>query len=171
MVQFGRAEDALELLDQQFRQTPRDVELLATLGEVALAVGDLDRAQKAYRVLAMLQLDDSSPITKAQAFVKLAEISLGVGDQRKARVFAEKARQADPALAEVPELLARIEGKDEGKDEGSGAAGSPDPPGVGGGGAPSFSDHPRRKKDSDFGVILALIAIVALVILGLVLLF
>ena len=151
------------MLDAQFRKTPGDVEVLATLGDVALVVGDLQRAQKMYRALLLQKLDESAPISKAQVFAKLAEVTLGLGEPRKARNLAERALQADPALADLPQLLARIAAR------GGGEAENPASAVAGDEGAWRLASDSERKKVADFGVILALVAIVALATLSLML--
>lgn len=151
------------MLEEQLHKTPGDVEVLATLGDVALVIGDLQRAQKVYRALLLQKLDESAPISKAQVFAKLAEITLALGDPRKARNLAERALEADPKIADLPQLLARIEAR------GGGAVGIFASPGAGDGGASRLTDDSDRKKGTDVGVIFALVAIVALVTLGLIL--
>jgi hypothetical protein len=45
--------------------------VLSLLGETALKVGDLKKAQQMYRALLLQKLDDGGPIKKALVFVRL----------------------------------------------------------------------------------------------------
>jgi tetratricopeptide (TPR) repeat protein len=102
----GNGQRALEELDKAFRIEPGNVAVLALLGEVALNVGDLKKAQQMYRALLLQKLDDGGPIKKALVFVRLGDIHDKLGERPKAVQMYERALQTDPTLAEAKSKLA-----------------------------------------------------------------
>jgi tetratricopeptide (TPR) repeat protein len=92
---------ALEELDKAFRIEPGNVGVLSLLGEVALKVGDLKKAQQMYRALLLQKLDEGGPIKKALVFVRLGDIHARLGEKPKAVQMYERALQTDTALEEA----------------------------------------------------------------------
>jgi tetratricopeptide (TPR) repeat protein len=97
---------ALEELDKAFRIEPGNVGVLSLLGEVALKVGDLKKAQQMYRALLLQKLDEGGPIKKAIVFVRLGDIHSRLGEKPKAVQMYERALQTDAALDEARTKLA-----------------------------------------------------------------
>jgi tetratricopeptide (TPR) repeat protein len=97
---------ALEELDKAFRIEPGNVGVLSLLGEVALKVGDLKKAQQMYRALLLQKLDEGGPIKKAIVFVRLGDIHQRLGEKPKAVQMYERALQTDAALDEARTKLA-----------------------------------------------------------------
>ncbi len=97
---------ALEELDKAFRIEPGNVGVLSLLGEVALKVGDLKKAQQMYRALLLQKLDEGGPIKKAIVFVRLGDIHQKLGEKPKAVQMYERALQTDAALDEARTKLA-----------------------------------------------------------------
>jgi tetratricopeptide (TPR) repeat protein len=79
--------------------------VLSLLGEVALKVGDLKKAQQMYRALLLQKLEDSGPIKKALVFVRLGDIHEKLGEKPKAVQMYERALQTDAGLEEARQKL------------------------------------------------------------------
>jgi tetratricopeptide (TPR) repeat protein len=101
----GEGQRALEELDKAFRIEPGNVSVLALLGEVALNVGDLKKAQQMYRALLLQKLDDAGPIKKGLVFVRLGDIHDKLGEKPKAVQMYERALQTDASLDEAKSKL------------------------------------------------------------------
>lgn len=117
----GDREKALEELDIAFKIDPGSVEVLKDLGVLSLDLSAaaeeakqkdayLDRAQKTFRALLLQRLDDSSPITKAEVFYYLGEISHRQGDKKKAIQMLERALDNDKTLTKAQTLLSELKG-------------------------------------------------------------
>jgi tetratricopeptide (TPR) repeat protein len=106
----GEGQRALDELDKAFRIEPGNISVLALLGEVALNVGDLKKAQQMYRALLLQKLEDSGPIKKAMVFVRLGDIHDKLGEKPKAVQMYERALQTDAALDEAKTKLAALKG-------------------------------------------------------------
>lgn len=115
----GEKEKALEQLDTAFKIDPGSIAVLRDLGVLALELAsasedakakdaNLDRAQKTFRALLLQKLDDSSPISKAEVFYYLAEISHRQGDDKKALQMLERSLDANKDLALAKDLLAKL---------------------------------------------------------------
>jgi tetratricopeptide (TPR) repeat protein len=96
---------ALEELEKAFRIEPGNILVLTQLGDVALAAGDMKKAQQMFRALLLQRLDESSPISKAQVFLRLGQIHERLGEGPKARQMYERAVQTDPNFDEAKRAL------------------------------------------------------------------
>ena len=94
----GETQHALEELDKAFRIEPGNVTVLKMLGEVAIRAGDAKKAQQMFRALLLQKLDDRSPITKAEVFLRLGEVHELLGEKDKAVQMVERAVQTDDKL-------------------------------------------------------------------------
>jgi tetratricopeptide (TPR) repeat protein len=103
-------EKALAELDAAFKIDPGSIATLRDLGTLTLEMGDLDRAQKTFRALLLQKLDASSPISKAEVFYYLGEISHRQNDKSKAIQMLERAIENDAALEKAKTLLAQLKG-------------------------------------------------------------
>lgn len=101
---------ALAELDAAFKIDPGSIATLRELGSLTLEMGDLDRAQKTFRALLLQKLDASSPITKAEVFYFLGEISHRQNDKPKAIQMLERAIENDATLEKAKTLLAQLKG-------------------------------------------------------------
>jgi tetratricopeptide (TPR) repeat protein len=99
---------ALTELDAAFKIDPGSVATLRDLGLLTLEMGELDRAQKAFRALLLQKLEPPAPITKAEVFFRLGEISHKQGDKPKAVQMLERAVENDSGLTAAKELLAQL---------------------------------------------------------------
>jgi tetratricopeptide (TPR) repeat protein len=104
----GNGQRALDELDKAFRIEPGNVAVLALLGEVALNVGDLKKAQQMYRALLLQKLDEGGPIRKGLVFVRLGDIHDRLGEKPKAVQMYERALQTDATLDEAKTKLAAL---------------------------------------------------------------
>ena len=104
----GDKEKGLAELDQAFRITPGNLAILVDLGRLALDMEDLDRAQKTFRALLLQRLDDNAPITKAEVFFYLGDISHRQGETKKAIQMLERSLEHDAAFEKAKELLEQI---------------------------------------------------------------
>lgn len=96
---------ALEELEKAFRIEPGNIHVLTQLGEVALAAGDMKKAQQMFRALLLQRLDEGAPISKAQVFLRLGQIHEKLGEGPKARQMYERAVQTDPNFEEAKRAL------------------------------------------------------------------
>jgi tetratricopeptide (TPR) repeat protein len=104
----GEGQRALEELDRAFRIEPGNISVLALLGEVALNVGDLKKAQQMYRALLLQKLEDAGPIKKAMVFVRLGDIHDKLGEKPKAIQMYERALQTEAGLDEAKTKLSAL---------------------------------------------------------------
>jgi golgin subfamily B member 1 len=111
----GDKEKALAELDVAFKIDPGSISVLRDLGVLSLELAGtdpkdphIDRAQKTFRALLLQKLDDKSPLSKAEVFYYLAEISHRQGDDKKALQMLERALDNDKQLAPALELMARL---------------------------------------------------------------
>jgi tetratricopeptide (TPR) repeat protein len=101
----GNGQRALEELDKAFRIEPGNIAVLAALGQVALDVGDMKKAQQMYRALLLQKLDEGGPIKKALVFVRLGDIHEKLAERPKAIQMYERALQTDATLEEAKTKL------------------------------------------------------------------
>lgn len=104
----NEAEKALGELDKAFRIEPGNVHVLAQLGDTALSVKDMKKAQQMFRALLLQRLDESSPISKAQVFCRLGQVHKELGETVKAKQMFERALQTDKDLVEAQQGLAGL---------------------------------------------------------------
>jgi golgin subfamily B member 1 len=104
----GDKDRAIQELDHAFKIDPGSVPILRDLGTLALEMGDLERAQKTFRGLLLQRLEAGAPITKAEVFYYLGEISHRQGDKPKAIQMLERAIENDANLTKAKELLAEL---------------------------------------------------------------
>ena len=104
----GESSKALEELDKAFRIEPGNVGVLKKLGEVAMEVEDYKKAQQMFRALLLQRLDSSSPITKAEVFMRLGQVHAKLDEKPKAIQMLERAVQSDANLDEAKNLLAEL---------------------------------------------------------------
>jgi tetratricopeptide (TPR) repeat protein len=106
----GEVPRALEELDKAFRIEPGNVQVLTLLGDVALQVGDLKKAQQMYRALLLQKLDENaSPIKKSMVFFRLGQIHEKLDEKPKAVQMYERAVQTD-GLEEARARLSELKG-------------------------------------------------------------
>jgi tetratricopeptide (TPR) repeat protein len=109
-LSLGESGKALEELDKAFRIEPGNVGVLKKLGEVAIEVEDYKKAQQMFRALLLQRLDDKSPITKAEVFMRLGQVHAKLDEKPKAIQMLERAVQSDSSLEEAKNLLAELKG-------------------------------------------------------------
>ncbi len=107
---LGDLDKALQELDAAYRVDLTNVGVLADLGLLALTRGDLDRAQKTFRGLLLQKLDKDAPITKADVYFYLGDISHQQGDKAKAISMLERAVAEQNQHAKARALLATLKG-------------------------------------------------------------
>lgn len=83
--------------------------VVAELGQAALEVGDLHRAQQMFRSLLLMRVITRDPATRADVFYHLGLIHHREGDDRKAATMLERAVALDPEHQGARELLAEAE--------------------------------------------------------------
>lgn len=107
-VADGNKERGIAELDQAFRINPGNLAILVDLGLLAIDMNDLDRAQKTFRALLLQRLDEKAPITKAEVFYHLGDVSRRQGDPKKAIQMLERAVESDPKSNKAQEMLAEL---------------------------------------------------------------
>lgn len=88
---LGDLDRAVQELDAAYRVDLTNVAVLADLGLLALQRGDLERAQTTFRRLLLQKLDKDAPISKADVYFYLGDISHQQGDKAKAISMLERA--------------------------------------------------------------------------------
>ncbi|MEN9580662.1 MAG: hypothetical protein RJA70_3671, partial [Pseudomonadota bacterium] len=104
----GQITRAIEELDKAFRIEPGNVHVLYALGQMALDVADLQRAQQMFRTLLLQKLEADSPVTRAEVFYYLGLVHHRLGENPKAVQMLERALQTDSELQVAQKLLAGI---------------------------------------------------------------
>jgi len=104
----GDADRALSELDAAYKVDLTNVGVLADLGLLAFEQGDLDRAQKTFRGLLLQKLERDAPITKADVYYYLGDISRQQGDRPKAISMLERAIAEQSSHANARTLLASL---------------------------------------------------------------
>ncbi|MEZ4314782.1 MAG: tetratricopeptide repeat protein [Polyangiaceae bacterium] len=120
LIASGDKDRALTELDDAFKVDPGSISILRELGVLALELSEaaegkaqtalIDRAQKTFRALLLQKLDDSSPISKAEVFYYLAEISHRQKDDKKAIQMLERSLDNDKNLEKAKDLMAQLKG-------------------------------------------------------------
>ncbi len=80
--------------------------IAAELAQLAMQLGNHDTALNALRVVTLNKTD--GPMSRAMAFLLQARIAHERGEERRALLWARKARSEDPALTEAEEFLRQI---------------------------------------------------------------
>jgi tetratricopeptide (TPR) repeat protein len=117
----GDDESALKELESARKMDPGSVTILHQLGTLLLRLADeatdetkrkghVKDAGNAFRALLLQRLDADAPVTKADVFYHLAEVSKREGDKRKAIQMAERALSNDKELTKARELVAELKG-------------------------------------------------------------
>ncbi len=112
-------EKALAELDVAFKIDPGSIAVLRDLGVLALELADatedpkgksdyVDRASKTFLALLLQKLDATSPISKAEVFYYLGDVSHRQGDDKKAVQMLERALDNDKNLERARELLGKL---------------------------------------------------------------
>ncbi len=113
----GDRQKALAELDTAFKIDPGSISVLRDLGVLALELADadpeqkdayVDRAGKTFKALLLQRLDDGAPITKAEVFYYLGDVSHRQGDDKKAVQMLERALDNDKGFERAKELLAKL---------------------------------------------------------------
>ena len=107
---MGENQRAVEELDKTFRIEPGNVHVLKKLGQLALEMDDLKKAQQMFRALLLQRLDERSPISKAEVFMGLGEVHRRLGEKAKAVQMYERALQQDATLEQAKLRLAELKG-------------------------------------------------------------
>ena len=97
----------LAQLDEAVKKNAADHESRAQLAMLQLEMGDLDRAQKNFRVLLLHALSGTS-ISRADCFYKLAVIADKRGERDKAIAMAKSALELDAEHAGARTLIALL---------------------------------------------------------------
>ena len=102
------------------KMDPGSVSVLGALGQLSIRMSDeadgedgevhLKRAGNNFRSLLLQRLDDDSPISKAEVFYYLAEVSIREGDNKKAKQMLERALSNDRTLEQAQALLDELQG-------------------------------------------------------------
>lgn len=102
----GDAKEQLRWLNQALDSHRKSGDIAAELADAATAASDLETAMKALRAITMM--DDPAPLSRAEAFLRQAQIAADRGDHRRAQHWARKAKSLDEGLVEADALLARL---------------------------------------------------------------
>jgi tetratricopeptide (TPR) repeat protein len=104
----GNREKALDELNKAFRIEPGNLHVLKQLGEVALEMGDLKKAQQMFLALRLQKLEGDSPISKGEVLLRLGQVHQKLGEDAKAKQMYERALQADESLEEAKRGIAEL---------------------------------------------------------------
>ncbi|MCP5066063.1 MAG: tetratricopeptide repeat protein [bacterium] len=103
----GDAAAQLDWLAQAYACDPKNGSIALELAVMAEEREEYDTAIRALRSLAMMK--DESPMLTAENYARQGRISLRKGDQKRATLWARKAKQGDPNNPVVLELLAQLD--------------------------------------------------------------
>jgi tetratricopeptide (TPR) repeat protein len=98
----------LQWLNVAFDSDRRNGQVVADLAYLAMELGELDLALSALRVVTVSKVD--SPLTKGVAFLMQAKIAQQRGEGRRAVMWAHRAIEEDPTLAEAHQLIQELGG-------------------------------------------------------------
>jgi tetratricopeptide (TPR) repeat protein len=98
----------LQWLNVAFDSDRRNGDVVADLAHLAMELGELDLALSALRVITVSKVESS--LSRAAAFLMQAKIAHKRGEQRRALMWAHRAHEEDPDLAEAAELLEELGG-------------------------------------------------------------
>jgi golgin subfamily B member 1 len=104
----GDVDRALAELEAAYKVDLTNVAVLADLGILAYEQGDLERAQKTFRGLLLQKLDRDAPISKADVYFFLGEISRQQGDKAKAISMLERALAEQPTHQRARAVLTSL---------------------------------------------------------------
>jgi golgin subfamily B member 1 len=107
---LGDTERALLELDAAYRVDLTNVSVLTDLGLLCYERGDFDRAQKTFRGLLLQKLDKDAPISKADVYYYLGDISFKQGDKAKAISMLERAVAEQSSHMQAKALLTSLKG-------------------------------------------------------------
>jgi tetratricopeptide (TPR) repeat protein len=107
---MGDNKKALAELDAAYRVDLTNVGVLKDLGLMAYEQGDYERAQKTFRGLLLQRLDRDAPISKADVYYYLGEISRQQGDPQKAISMLERAVAEQASHERAKTLLSSLKG-------------------------------------------------------------
>jgi tetratricopeptide (TPR) repeat protein len=105
---MGDSKKALAELDAAYRVDLTNVGVLKDLGLMAYEQGDYERAQKTFRGLLLQRLDRDAPISKADVYYYLGEISRQQGDPQKAISMLERAVAEQASHERAKSLLSSL---------------------------------------------------------------
>ncbi|MET0339843.1 MAG: tetratricopeptide repeat protein [Polyangiales bacterium] len=105
---LNQVDRALAELDAAYRVDLTNVGVLADLGLLAFEQGDLERAQKTFRGLLLQKLDRDAPVSKADVYYYLGDISHQQGDRPKAISMLERAIAEQASHERAKSLLASL---------------------------------------------------------------
>ena len=105
---LNQVDRALAELDAAYRVDLTNIGVLADLGLLAFEQGDLERAQKTFRGLLLQKLDRDAPVTKADVYYYLGDISRQQGDRPKAISMLERAIAEQASHERARSLLASL---------------------------------------------------------------
>jgi thioredoxin-like negative regulator of GroEL len=81
-------------------------DIAADLAELAMALGDTETALKALRAITLMK--QTGRMSRAVAFLRQAQLAHQKADSRRAVLWARKAKEEDPELAEADDFLREI---------------------------------------------------------------
>jgi tetratricopeptide (TPR) repeat protein len=105
--QQGDHLEELDWLKQSVLTDRANGETALDLADRAEELGEWDIAVWALKTIALMKT--GSPISRAQVFLRQANISLKRGDQRRAALFARQAEQEEPDSEEIKSFLKGLE--------------------------------------------------------------
>jgi tetratricopeptide (TPR) repeat protein len=105
---MGDSTRALNELDAAYRVDLTNVGVLKDLGLLAYQQGDFERAQKTFRGLLLQRLDKDAPISKADVYFYLGDISRQQGDPQKAISMLERAVAEQASHERAKSLLSSL---------------------------------------------------------------
>jgi tetratricopeptide (TPR) repeat protein len=105
---MGDSSRALNELDAAYRVDLTNVGVLKDLGLLAYQQGDFERAQKTFRGLLLQRLDKDAPISKADVYFYLGDISRQQGDAQKAISMLERAVAEQAGHERAKSLLSSL---------------------------------------------------------------
>jgi Flp pilus assembly protein TadD len=99
----------LQRFEAAYQLDPAQPAVVASLGRLALAEGNTEKARRYFRALLLQSFDEKAAgITKAEVYLALGKLHLAANEIPKARNLFERGLETDPKNAELRQALASL---------------------------------------------------------------
>ena len=105
----GTTAAALQRFEAAYQLDPAQPAVVASLGRLALAEGNTEKARRYFRALLLQSFDEKAAgITKAEVYLALGRLHLAANEIPKARNLFERGLETDPKNADLRQALASL---------------------------------------------------------------
>ncbi|MEK6607086.1 MAG: tetratricopeptide repeat protein [Myxococcota bacterium] len=107
----GDLATAVGYYDEALKLDATHAPTLGSLGRLAMASGDWEKARKVYRSIMLGNLEDAAGLAKGELYLQLGTVHAKLGEPAKAQNMLERGLEADPGNARIQETLAGLKKK------------------------------------------------------------